>query len=121
MLFSHKEPVMLYFLPIVPFLAFYILWFFYLAIMNLKRAKESGKLNKTATYLGAPLLVIGYILDFLVNIFLTIPFLELPHEFTVTARLKRHVCHSIGWRKSLACFFIPLLDPFDPSGKHITD
>ena len=111
----------LYFIPFLPFLAFYLLWFFFLAVMNLKQAKEAGRLNKTAKLMGAPILAIGYILDFLVNIFLSIPFLEFPHELTVTARLKRHIRHSIGWRKSLACFFIPLLDPFDPSGKHITD
>lgn len=112
---------LLFIFPLGIFFLFYILWFFYLAIMNLKRAQESGKLNKTATCMGAPLLFIGYILDILVNMLLTVPFLELPHEFTVSNRLKRHIRHSIGWRKSLACFFIPLLDPFDPSGKHITD
>jgi hypothetical protein len=46
--------------------------------------------------------------------------LEMPQELTVTARLKRHIKESTDWRSGVASWFIPLLDPFDPSGKHIT-
>lgn len=67
-----------------------------------------------------PLLVIGLVLDLIVNVaVMTVILLELPQETTVTARLKRHNRESSGWRKAVAVWFEPLLDPFDPSGDHI--
>lgn len=104
------------------FAASYALWVFYLAVMGLKRAKDAGKLHKTALTLGYPVLIAGYLLDALVNVFvMTVIFIEVPRELTVTARLKRHIRESDGWQLALARWFIPLLDPFDPSGRHITD
>lgn len=29
--------------------------------------------------------------------------------------------HAGGWRLSSALWFVPLLDPYDPSGRHITE
>lgn len=102
--------------------SFYALWIFYLAVMSLARAKQAGQLRKTATVLGYPVLIVGYLLDAFVNIFvLTFFLLEMPEELTVTERLKRHMRQSKGWRLSVARWFIPLLDPFDPSGKHISE
>lgn len=101
-------------------LSFYLLWLFYLAVMNLKRVKEMGLLHPLALALGTPLLFIGLALDLFVNVLImTIILLELPQETTVTSRLKRHNNSSTGWRKSIAVWFEPLLDPFDPSGNHI--
>ena len=102
--------------------SFYALWIAYLAVMSLKRAKAAGLLHKTARFFGTPVLFVGYFLDALVNIFLlTIILLEFPRELTVTERLKRHIKTSSGWRLSIAKWFIPLLDPFDASGHHITE
>ena len=98
----------------------YALWIFYLAVMNLKRARDAGLLTKTAAALGYPVLFIGYVLDCFVNVFvMTGLFLELPQELTVTSRLKRHNKESTDWRKARAVWAEPFLDPFDPSGKHI--
>jgi hypothetical protein len=98
----------------------YLLWIFYLAVMNLKRAKEAGLLTKTAKVLGMPVLIVGYALDCFVNVTLmTIVLFEVPQETTVTARLKRHNRESSGWRKTVAVWAEPLLDPYDPSGDHI--
>ena len=100
----------------------YALWVFYLAVMGLKRARDAGLLHRTARFFGLPVLVVGYLLDAFVNIFfMTALMLEMPRELTVTARLKRHIKTSQGWRLSVARWFIPLLDPFDVSGKHITE
>ena len=92
----------------------YLLWLFYLAVMCLKRARDAGLLNKTSTALGMPILMVGYLLDAFVNVFvMTFVFLEVPEELTVTARLKRHIQTSDGWRLRLASWFIPILNPFD--------
>ena len=105
---------------LIGFGSIYTLWIFYLAVMNLKRTRDAGLLTKTAMALGYPVLVVGYILDCFVNVFvMTILLLEFPRETTVTARLKRHNDNSSGWRKSVAIWAEPLLDPFDPSGNHI--
>lgn len=99
---------------------FYVLWVLYLAVMNLRRAKQAGLLGRTARFFGTPLLIVGLVLDFLINVGpMSVILLELPREWTVSARLERHNLHSDGWRKAVAQWFEPLLDPFDPSGNHI--
>lgn len=100
--------------------ACYGLWVFYLAVMNLKRVRDAGKLSPWALRFGYPVLLLGYVLDVLVNWFVvTLLLLEFPQETTVTARLKRHNKDSDGWRKAVVQFFEPLLDPFDPDGNHV--
>lgn len=98
----------------------YVLWVMFLAVMNLQRARDSGRLGPVAYQLGVPVLFAGYALDFIVNVTVcTVIFFEPPRETTVTARLKRHV-RRIGWRADLAEWIAAhLLDPFDPSGRHI--
>ena len=98
----------------------YALWIFYLAVMGLKRAKDAGLLSNTAKALGYPVLIVGYVLDCFVNVtVMTVLLLELPKETTVTARLSRHNKSVDGWRKAVAVWAEPLLDPYDPSGDHI--
>lgn len=101
----------------------YALWVFYLAIMNLKRVKEAGKLGRVALVLGTPALIVGLLLDFAVNLTVfTLLLLELPQELTVTSRLKRHKRDSQGWRLKVTNWFASeLLDNFDPSGTHTYD
>lgn len=98
----------------------YATWILYLAVMNLSKAKKMGLLSKTALVLGMPVLIVGYLLDFLLNVLvMTVVLFELPRETTVTARLKRHHKESDGWRLAVVHFFEPLLDPFDPDLDHI--
>lgn len=103
-------------------LSLYLLWFFYLAVMNLKRAKDAGTISKPALYLGYPLLIIGLVIDLLCNIFvMTIILLELPKETLVTARVSRHRKLG-GWRGDISRWFCEnLLNTFDPSGIHCKD
>lgn len=99
--------------------ALYALWVFFLAVMNLKRVSELGKLSGLAKVLGLPIILVGYGLDVCINFaVMTVIFIELPRELTVSGRLERHN-RGDGWRKSVAAWFEPLLDPFDPSGNHI--
>ena len=96
------------------------LWLFFLAVMTLKRAKDAGLLTFWAKVFGYPVLFVGLALDFLANVLvLTVLLGELPREGTVTRRLQRHNATSTGWRKAVAAWAEPLLDPFDPSGDHI--
>jgi hypothetical protein len=98
----------------------YGLYVFYAAVMNLQRVRDMGLLTPMAKVLAYPTLVIGLILDLIVNIFVfTVVLLELPQELTVTARLKRHHKESTGWRLAVVKFLEPILDPLDPSGDHI--
>ena len=102
------------------FISLYLLWIFYLAVMNLKQAKDLNKLSKTALYFGTPVLVLGLIADFICNILISLIFVDLPRETTVTARLKRYAKGSDSWRKRFTLWFADdLLDDFDPTGKHI--
>ena len=104
----------------VSFLMTYTLWLFYIAVMNLKRVRDEGKLSRFAAVLGYPVLFIGLLLDFIVNVVVMTPLLlEMPQEMTVTARLKRHLKESTGWQLAVVHFLKPILDPFDPSGTHI--
>jgi hypothetical protein len=106
--------------PLYAFLVFWVLWVFYLAVMNLKRARDAGTLSKTAWVFGMPVLLVGYALDIAVNLTLMSLILwEPPKEFTMTARLKRHHKQSTGWRLAVVLWFEPLLDPYDPGGDHI--
>jgi hypothetical protein len=104
----------------VSLLITYALYVWYAAVMNIKRVRDAGKLTKLGMAFGYPTLVIGLVLDLLVNVFvMTIILLEVPQEWTVTSRLKRHHRESTGWRLAVVKFFEPVLDPLDPSGDHV--
>jgi hypothetical protein len=104
----------------VSLLITYALYVWYAAVMNIKRVRDMGKLTTLGKVFGYPTLVIGLILDLLVNWFvMTIILLEVPRELTVTSRLKRHHKESTGYRLAVVKFFEPVLDPLDPSGDHV--
>jgi hypothetical protein len=99
----------------------YLLWIFYLAVMNIKRVRDAGKLHGTAFALGMPILIIGLILDTFVNwVFMTLVFLEIPKETLVTSRLQRWWRTApTSWRGKLARKFSNImLDEFD-DGDHL--
>lgn len=99
--------------------SFYALWIFFLAAMNLKRVYDAGQLVGKAYYMGVPVMAFGLWLDWFCNVvFMSVIMLELPQENTVTDRLKRHI-KGDGYRKAVALWFEPILDPFDPSGDHV--
>lgn len=104
---------------IISLVSLYILWIFYLAVMSLKQAYDTKTLSKLAYVLGCPLLVVGLIIDLLVNIFVASVFLlDFPRELTVSEKLGRLI-KTTGWRSTASCWFCTkFLDIFDPSGKH---
>ena len=91
--------------------------------MRLQEVRDKGLLKgKVLCAFAYPNLFVGLILDTLVNIFImSVLFLELPHEFLTTARLCRwYETAPLSWRGKLAVWFgDTLLNPIDPSGKHI--
>lgn len=99
---------------------FYLLWFFYLAVMSLMRAHEDKKLTLASKILGYPVLLVGVLLDVFINvIFLTVLFFDLPREWMTTIRLRRYLEKDNGWRKKVAYWVCSqLLDAFDPDGNH---
>lgn len=98
----------------------YTLYVFYCAVMNIKRVQDAGKLTIVGKCLGYPTLAIGVFFDALCNLtVMTVLLVELPQEFMVTTRLRRHMRESTRWRLAVAKFFEPVLDPLDPSGDHI--
>jgi amino acid transporter len=112
--------VILLWYPLVTFGSLYLLWIFYLAVMNLDRARRAKTLSKPALWFGYPILIVGLLVDLVCNILLTVPFLDLPRETTVTYRLKRYAAGPDGWRKRVTLWFADdMLDDFDPTGKHV--
>lgn len=97
----------------------YVFWLLYLAIMSLYRAYKNGTLSLVSKVLGYPILAIGLVFDVLANITIfSLVFLELPKEWLVTDRLKKHI-KTASWRGKLAGFICHhLLSPFDPTGDH---
>lgn len=99
----------------------YALWIFFLAVMNLSRAREAGTLQSLALLAAYPVLWVGLILDLIVNLFIASPLLlDFPRETTVTAKLGRLIrTKPDSWRGKCAFWFCSVfLDTFDPSGKH---
>lgn len=89
-------------------------WVFFLAIMDLKRARDAGRLTKISEFFAYGVLGIGYALDFLFNVSSSFIFLEPPREWLFTARVSRHIKGS-GWRADLARWFCEnFLNPSDP-------
>ena len=102
-------------------LACWLLWVFYVAVMRLKQVREAGQLTTAMKAFGYPLLVVGLVLDFAVNaVFGSLILLELPKEWTLSARLWRWSNDPYGgWRRKLATAVrVGLLDNVDPSGVH---
>ncbi len=101
------------------FIYIYAFWVLYLAIMSLYRAHLNNKLTKLGYVLGSPLLIVGLVIDFIMNLTIfTVLFFELPKEWLVTKRLQRHIRRS-GWRFKLANFICEhMLNFADPTGNH---
>lgn len=110
----------LFLAPLYAVLAIYVTLTMYWAIMNFARARAAGTLPPWAFRIGYPLLLAGYLMDFLLNVVVVSwILLEVPRELLVTARLSRHIKSGTGWRKSVATWVCHnLLDWADPKGCH---
>lgn len=99
--------------------ALFILTFiFYLAIIKLQEANDSGLLDcvhMSVRWIAYSILLVGLILDTLLNwIFLSVTYMEFPRELLCTARVVRHKYHSEGWRHAQSLWWCRnWLSPFD--------
>jgi hypothetical protein len=98
----------------------YLLWVHYVAVMRLMQVRDAGHLTTAMKAIGYPALVVGLLLDLIVNtVVATLIFLELPKELTVSSRLTRHSERGEGWRMRVALAIrTALLDNIDPNGVH---
>ena len=100
----------------------YATWLFFLAIMALLSARNNGKLTKVSEIMAYPLLVVGWLLDFSLNMVSSLPFLDLPQEWLLTIRCDRYLSipNPTGlnrYRQRLARWLCQnLLDPFQSGG-----
>jgi len=91
------------------------------ARLNLARKTHPEKVTKIVTIFAVPALLLFAIGDVLVNLIMSVPFLQLPRldQLFFTARLSHDVNNGKGYRKPLARFFCKeLLDRFDFKEKH---
>jgi len=96
---------------------FAITFVFYLAIMNVK--KNRHKLTTASKFLIYPILFVGLIFDFCLNVAMSPIFLELPMEMTLTSRLKRHKDKSKGYKLRVANWICgEILNPYGEDEGH---
>ena len=103
-------------------LVVYALWPLYVFVMAMLRARAAGTTTVTAWFLAFPLVVSAITLDILLNytLFALLTW-DTPRkgEVTFSQRLDRLVTDG-GWRGRAARWLAKtLLDPYDPTGKHI--
>jgi hypothetical protein len=98
----------------------YLFFIMYVASMAMIRAHSEKKLNGLLWVLCLPFVALSIVLDFINNILVfTLLFSELPKEFLVTDRLKRHAKQHT-FRGKLARYIGDLLlNPFDHTGNHL--
>lgn len=96
---------------------------YFIAIMKLRDMKDAGQITGILKWFGYFNLLIGLLLDVLVNIFpATLIFMEWPRrgEWLTTARLSRIIkTGDVNWRYSVAMWFCrELLSKFDSTKHH---
>ena len=97
------------------------LWILYVAVMRLQMVRAAVGLTTGQKILGYPALLLGYALDFFVNVILgSLIFLEPPWEYTLSGRLWRLSNDpDETWRRERALWIrAELLDSIDPRGYH---
>lgn len=82
--------------------------------------RDAGLLTTPMKIFGYPVLAMGLVIDFFVNVCIgSVLFLELPREYTLSARLTR-LTKGTGWRATVALKIrTGLLDNVDPAGVHV--
>jgi hypothetical protein len=100
-------------------LTLWSLWYLYIIVIGIYHAHLKHTLSLPAKILGAPAIIVGFILDWLINwTIASIWFLELPDTplELVTGRLARYLKNGTERQKRNAnSICTKLLDIFDPN------
>lgn len=92
----------------------YAVWVMFLAFMSLYIAWDT--LPKVTKALAVPAVVIAFLMDVVLNVIATVPFLDPPQEVTFSQRMGRYK-RIKSWRTPIACWICAnLLDPFQIGG-----
>lgn len=98
----------------------YLFFIMYVASMGMIRAHAEGKLNGVLWVLCLPFVAISLFLDLINNLTVfSLIFAELPKEWLVTDRLKRHAKENTFRGKLARWIADTILNSFDHSGNHI--
>lgn len=98
----------------------YLFFILYVASMGMIRAHKDNKLNLALWILCLPFVALSWLFDVVNNLIIfSLIYLELPHELTVTDRLKRHVKEQTFRGKISRWIAETLLNPFDYDGNHV--
>jgi uncharacterized membrane protein YhaH (DUF805 family) len=109
---------MIYFALLIAWL--WLFFIMYVASMNMIRAHDEKKLNGWLWALCLPFVIVSLVVDFINNLIVfTLIYFELPKEWTVTDRLKRHAKQQTFRGKLSRWIAETLLNPFDHTGNHI--
>lgn len=99
-----------------------ILFWAYVYVMGVKRTRDRGTLTPLTYYLSLPILVIGVLVDVIVNqLYFSVLCLDFTHWGTVTSRMKRYK-HRKGtrWQKKVSAWIEYHIDDYDDiPGGHI--
>jgi len=103
-------------------LCIYAMWPLYVFTMAMLRAHAAGTVTHFAWVLAIPIVLAAVALDVILNYTLFALLLwDFPKsgEYTFSSRLERLV-RGNGWRAKVSRWVAAsLLDPYDPSGRHI--
>ena len=109
----------IYFFLLTVTLPLWAMWYLYIIVIGLYHVYLQKKLSKTALVLGFPAILVGAVLDWLINIVLaTVWFLDLPKSpfELLTTRLSRYMKTGTKRQKKHANSICrKLLDVFDPN------
>jgi hypothetical protein len=98
----------------------YLFFIMYVASMAMIRAHAEKKLNGLLWVLCLPFVAVSIVLDFINNLIVfTLLFAELPREWLVTDRLKRHARQHTFRGKIARWLDSFVLAPFDHTGSHL--
>lgn len=77
-------------------------WTFFLAVMHLRIIRDTLGFTRANIVPAYTVLVIGLILDAILNIAMSLPLLDLPKELLLTGKFKRLIKEDMGWRGDVA-------------------
>jgi predicted transporter len=110
------------------FLAFWLLYVFYIAVMALRDRRNEGTLSAVDQVLGNLTLFTGLLIDVIVNTLMSLPLLELARwhrgELLLTPRMRRLAAlpvESVGlsrYRRRMCRWLLGQIDQHDKTGGH---